>query len=902
MRTWFSKFSSLFHRRSLEERLDEEVRFHLDMEAAQQHRRGLTEEEAAFAARRAFGGEQNTREEYRDQRGLPMLETLLKDLQYGLRTLARNPGFTLVAALSLALGIGANTAIFTLINAVMLRSLPVKAPGELVAIGNIGRPGGISTGGARLDVFSYPLYQRLRDQNQVFTGLFASGRTGRLDANIEGGGDEPIRGRLVSDNYFTVLGVEPLRGRLFTTGDDSRQGANPSIVISFDYWQHRFAADPSILGKAIKINGTAFTIIGVGPQGFSGEVVGNLADVWIPLSMQAQVNPGDGRLDKRDSNWLLLLGRLKPGVTFEHARAEITALAIQGLLDFEGAASADRAREIRAQTVDIQLGGRGFSGLRNRFRQPLLTLMFVVGLVLLIACANVANLLLARATTRQKEISVRLAVGASRMRLVRQLLTESVLLASIGGVGGLLLAWAGSGVLLQLASNRPTPIPLDVKPDSVMLIFTAAVSLLTGVLFGLVPALRSTRVDLAPALKESARSVTGSGGWQLGKFLVVGQVALSLLLLVGAGLFVRSLINLETLDVGYPRSNLVTVNVDPIASGYAVSQDVPMTRQLIERFQAVPGVLGATVSMNGIFGGTDSTSDPLTVEGFTSTRREDVTANFDCAGPHYFQVVGVPLLNGRDFDERDKTGAPPVAILNQTMARFYFGSQDPVGRTIRAGKEAQYTIVGVSRDMKEKELKAKTERRFYVPFFQSKERLPDVVFEIRTRGDASLMLAPIRAEVQAFDPHLKILNLESVRTLIDQSIVDERLIAQLSGFFGALALLLAATGLYGIMAYTISRRANEIGLRMALGADKATMIRMVLRETLTLVTAGIAIGIPVALAASRLISASLSGLSANDPLTLLSAVVVMLGAAALAAWIPARRAAGIDPLIALRQE
>jgi predicted permease len=387
-------------------------------------------------------------------------------------------------------------------------------------------------------------------------------------------------------------------------------------------------------------------------------VVGTAADVWVPLSMQPQVNPGDGRLKRNDSHWLLLMGRRKPGVTLAQARAEITTLAVEATLDFTGGKSlpADQVREIRSQTVSVEEGDKGFSGLRSQFREPLIILMCVVGLVLLIACANIANLLLARASNRRKEMSVRLAAGASRFRLVRQLLTESVLLASIGGFAGVLLAWAGSGLLLRLASNRPTPIPLDVRPDGVMLAFTAGVSILTGILFGVVPALRSTSIDLSIALKESARSVGGGRGWQLGKLLVVGQVALSLLLLFGAGLFVRSLINLETLDVGYSRTNLVLIDADATGSGYAPARQLTLARQLSERLRTMPGVTGVAVSVNGLFNGTDSTSDSITTETFTSDRKEDTTCQIDSVGPRYFQVIGVPVLSGREFDEHDTCG------------------------------------------------------------------------------------------------------------------------------------------------------------------------------------------------------------------------------------------------------
>ncbi len=844
MRTLLQRVASLFRRRALDYQLDEELRFHLDMETDANRRRGMTAKAAEQAAHREFGGVERTKEIYRDRRGLPMLELLFRDLLYGLRTLRRSPGFTAVAVLSLALGIGANTAIFTLIDAVMLRQLPVRSPNELVTIGNPARPGGMSFGPLNLELFSLPLYRRLRERNSVFTGVFASGRINHLAARIDGGGDEPIRGRIVSANFFDVLGVKPALGRTFVDDGDRLNAGNPVVVIAYDYWQKRFASDAAVLGRTVKLNGAPLTVVGVGPRGFTGEVVGEAADVWIPLSMQAAVSPGYDWFEKPDGNWLLLMGRLRPGVSLAQARAQAGTLAIQGAIDLTGGSlSADEARDVWRKGVTVELGGRGFSALRRQFSGPLLTLMIVVGLVLLIACANVANLLLARATSRRKEISVRLAIGASRARLVRQLLTESVLLAALGGAAGLFLAFAGTPVFLRMAAGDGSPVPLDVHPSTAMLAFTAGVSLLTGILFGLTPALRSTRVDLSSALKESGRGVAGNSGWQLGKLLVVAQVALSLLLLVGAGLFVRSLMNLEALDVGYSRSHIAVLRVDPTAySGYAMPQQLPFTRRLLEHLHSIPGVTGVTVSENGIFGGTDSGSSGFQVEGYTSTRKEDLTASVDQIGPHYFSVVGVPILAGRDFDERDVAGSAPVAIINQTMARFYFGNRDPVGHVI-VDDGTRYTIVGLAKDMKERALKSTTERRYYLPFYQITDRIYGFNFEVRTRGDAAQTISVIRRETQTFDRNLKILSLAPVSRLIDQSITDERLIAQLSGFFGVLALLLAATGLYGVMAYAISRRASEIGLRMALGAARSDVIGIVLRETLVLVAAGIAIGI-----------------------------------------------------------
>jgi predicted permease len=896
-----ARFASLFRRRALDRQLDEELRFHLDMETEANRRRGMNARDASLAARREFGGVAHTQEMYRDRRGLPMLELFFRDLAYGFRTLRRSPGFTAIAVLSLSLGIGANTAIFTLIDAVMLRSLPVKAPEQLVSIGDASRPSATSTGPVYLELSSYPIYRRLRDENSTFGNLMASGRLDGGSVRIDGGAAEPVRGRFVTANYFDVLGVVPIRGRAFLPATDEGRAQSPEAVISYDYWERRFARDPAILGRTLSVNGAALSIVGVAPRGFMGEVVGIPAEVWIPMSMKAAVNPGYEWFTKNDIHWLLLMGRLRPGVSIAAAREQIRALVLQATIDLASPAlSADDVKDLRQMKVLVEPCARGFSAMRPQISRSLVIMMFVVGMVLLIACANVANLQLARAANRRKEISVRIAIGAGRARLVRQLLTESSLLAAVGGLLGLAMAYGGSLLLLYVTGPGNTA-NLDIRPNGAILAFTAGVSLLTGILFGITPALRSTRVDLSAALKESSRGVTASRGWQLGKLLVVGQVALSLLLLVGAGLFLRSLRNLEAKDVGYARENLVVLRVDPTASGYPIPQQLPLARRLLEHLQSTPGLNGVTVSENGIFGSTDSGSDGLQVEGFQSTRPQDLTASVDQIGPAYFHVVGVPLVAGREFDEHDAGNSPPVTIINQTMARFYFGNRDPVGRHIIDGGTS-LEIVGVARDMKERSLKAVTERRYYLPYYQISGRIYGFNFEMRTRGDATQMIAAIRRETQAFDPNLKIMNVSTVSSLIDNSIGDERLVAQLCTFFSALALLLAATGLYGVMAYAMSRRASELALRIALGAARSDVVSMVLRETLVLVGAGIAIGLPAALLAARFISNSLANVSASDPATLAASTLVLLVVALTAGWIPAHRASHIDPVVVLREE
>jgi predicted permease len=624
--TFGARIRGLFGRRALDQRLEEELRFHLDMETEKNCAHGMSLQDARAAARRSFGPTARIKEDYRERRGLPMLETFLKDLQYAVRGFSRNPAFAAIVIVSLGLGIGANTAIFTLIDAVMLRSLPVRSPDELVAVGDASRPTAHFTGGPMANIFSYPLYERLRDQNQVFSGLLASGNSGRLDVETASGAIDQPRGRLVSDNYFGVLGVSPIIGRAFSS-EDQRLGASPVIVVSYKYWVNHLGRSFDVLGRILQINGSPFTIIGVAPPRFSGEVVGIPTDIWIPLSMQPQVNPGSSRLDKRDSNWLLCMGRLKPDISIRRARAEMTRLVQNALIDYEGASkSPDALREIRSEKVDVQAGNKGFSWTRRHDASLLFTLMALVGLVLLIACANVANLLLARATNRQKEFSMRLALGADRTRIVRQLIPESVVLALAAGTVGVFVANLGSRFLAQLVSVtsglNPIPFEVDVHPNASVLSFDLGTSILTAILFGLVPALRSAHVDLAPALKESTHAAN-TAKRRLGRLLVVGQLALSVVILVGAGLFLRSIAHLNSVDVGYSRTNVVVMAVDLAGSRYPASQRLQATQRLTEFLSKMAGVAGVTVSSNGIFSHLDSSTDSLQVEGFVPTRKND---------------------------------------------------------------------------------------------------------------------------------------------------------------------------------------------------------------------------------------------------------------------------------------
>jgi predicted permease len=842
------------------------------------------------------------------------MTTLLEDVRFALRTLRLNPVFASVAALSLALGIGANTAIFSLIDAVLLRALPVHEPDRLVFLSDPGSSGvsiGIEDGTRSL--FTYEEFEHLREGARSVAALCAAeSNPARFQVRVEGGGSEEVRAKLVTHDYFKVLGVAPALGRGFTPQEDASPGAGPVAVLAHEFWQTRYGGDAGVLGRSIQINRLALTIVGVLPAGFHGEVVGDAPGVFVPMSMQPQLKPG--RFWLRDDSsraervmWLHVIGRLQPGIAVARAQSSIDVTFRRDLeARASGIADPDRRRQLMNQRIELKPGSRGGSGLRNRFAEPLVVLMAMVGLVLLVACANVANLLLARATARQKEIGLRLALGASRRRLVRQLLTESLVLSLIGGALGVLIAYWSAGLLVRLASSGPSPIPLELRPDARLLAFTAALSLLTGVVFGLVPALRATRVNLNTTLKDSAASVSAVGSrFSLGKALVVAQVAMSVLLLIGATLFVRTLANLQAADLGYNREGLLIIRVDPVSAGYSGPARAALYRRLLESLKTVPSVRGVALSENGFFSGTES-GDQVTVEGYRSAKEEDNSAAFDQVGPDYFGAVGIPILLGRGIGVQDTETSPRVCVVNEAFAKFYFGKASPIGKHVRdefPDTRETFEIVGVSRDARDHRVREDVRRRFYIPIFHGLGDIPpSAYYTIRASSDPDGLLPAVRRKVQEIDESLPIVNSTTVSTLVDRSITRERLIARLSSVFGVLALVLAAVGLYGVLSYAIARRTREIGIRMALGAAGGRVQRGVIRETLALVGVGLAIGVPGALACGRLVQSALFGLQPSDPGSVGVAVLVIVGVGLLAGYLPARRASRVDPLVALRWE
>jgi predicted permease len=844
-----------------------------------------------------------------------MTRHLLDDIRYALRTLRLNPGFACAAVLSLTLGIGANTAIFSLVDAVLLRSLPVADPDRLVFLSDPASSGvamGIQNGVRSL--FTYEEFEDLRDHTGTFTGVFcAESNPGRVSLRVRQDAPDDVRVKLVSGTYFEVLGTTAVAGRTLTRADDAAPGAAPFAVLGHDFWQGRFGGDRSVVGRPITLNRTAFTIVGVLPPAFHGETVGASPDLYVPIMMQPQMKPG--RMWLRDDPqraekvmWLHVGARLKPRVTLAQAQANVDVVFRQYLQrQASGITEAERRDRLRNQKITVAPGGRGASVVRERFAEPLVVLMAIVGLVLLLACANVANLLLARATGRQKEVGIRVALGAGRLRLVRQLLTESVVLAGLGGVAGVLFAQWTARVLVRVASaGQPSPIPLDVGIDGRMLAFTAALSLTTGVVFGLAPAIRGTRVDVNSTLKEHARGVSGSGRRiNLGKSLVVGQVAISLLLLVGAGLFVRALSNLEAVDLGYSRDNLLLVRVDPVAAGYNASTRPALYQRVLDQLRTLPGVRAVTLSENGLFSGTES-GDRITVEGYHSDKEDDQASAFDQVGPAYFSAIGIPVKLGREFDAHDVAGAVRVCVVNEAFAKFYFGSGNPIGKHVTdefPDTRATFEIVGVVRDARDHRLRDQVPRRFYLPVFQPLgDAPPSVYYIVRTASDANRLLPAVRKQILQVDAGLSIVSARTLDELLGRQMVTERMLAQVAGFFSVIALVLAGIGLYGVLAYSIARRTHEIGIRMALGATQRRVLAGVLGETLVLVAIGLGIGVPAALVCGRFVQSALYGLGDFDPVTLLVAVLVIAAVSVLAGLLPARCAAHVDPLVALRYE
>jgi putative ABC transport system permease protein len=907
LRLLLARLRALLRRETVLHDIDKEMQFHLDMETQTHIARGLPPEEARIAALKSFGNLGRFRDLAYEVRGGGMLETLWQDMRFGARMLIKRPGFTLVAVVTLALGIGANTAIFSLVNATLLPQLPVTEPESLVYVfsGNPGSP---------FSNASYPDYVEFRDQNQVFDGLAAwGGITASLNSNDQ---TDLVTGAIVTGNFFDLLGVRAARGRLISPPDDQTPGAHPVAVISHGLWQRRFGGNPGIVGQQISLNGQAFTIIGVLPAAYKGAAQNRVDDVYVPMMMQALMRPpragysgemNPDLLKVRRNRWLWLVGRLKPSVTIEQAQASLIPITKEQERLYPDTNRNRILTLTRLVDGDPEVRGSLFSvaGL----------LLSVVALVLLIACANVANLLLSRASVRRKEIAVRLALGASRGRLIRQLLTESLLLSLLGGAAGLLLAvWATD--VLKNAPPPPgvLPVSLDFGLDSRVLIFTLTLSALTGLVFGIAPALQASRPDLVSTLKNDSPALNHNHGrFNLRNSLVITQVALSFVLLIGAGLFLRSLWRAQAVEPGFDEDKLLTAPLNINLLRYTQAQGREFYRQAVERVEALPGVESASLariiplsggssvrslSIEGRAGSDNSFRSEGTGTGATNENAISVSV----VGPKYFQTVGIDLLKGRDFNGLDAEGSPGVVIVNETFAARHFTGEDALGKRLSVdGAQGPWReIVGIVRDSKYMTLTESLTPFAYLPLAQNHET--GMTLLVRTSNDPAGLAAEVRRTVQTLERNLPLTNVRTMRELIANSLYAARMGAALIGIFGLLALLLAAVGLYGVMAYAVSQRTHEIGIRMALGAQGSDVLQLVLREGMTLVAIGAVLGIVGAVIVSRLLVSFLYGISPIDLMTFIATALVLTVVAFIANLIPARRATKVDPLIALRYE
>jgi predicted permease len=832
-----------------------------------------------------------------------------QDVRYALRGMLASPGFALVAILSLALGIGANTALFSLWNGVLVSTLRVRDPGQLVILTNPNASGvsiGSQTGERAL--LTYAEFEQLRDHVESFSGLMASQSSlERLQVRVGNSDWEEATGRLVSGEYFDVLGVTAAFGRTFTAADDRSRA--PYVVISHDYWQRRFAGQPDVVGKTITVRKVALTIVGVGPASFSGETSGEKPELWIPLQMQPGVLPGRDWLHDKSSEkvmWLHAFGRLKPGVSIAQAEARANGV-------FKSALEAHYGTHVSAQALggflDQRLTARpaaaGASAVRNQLSEPLKVLLAAVGVLLLIACANLANLLLARGAARQKEIVLRLSLGASRVRLVRQLLTESLVLALCGGMAGLFAAYLFHRGLVRMITQTAERFQMGFDLEPRVLGFSIAVTVASAIVFGVLPAWLSTRADAGDSLKGQGRTSTNSGSQlRWGRVLVALQLALSLPLLAGAGLLIRTLHNLQQADLGFAREGLAVVSVDAQTAGYELNRREPLFRELLYRIQRIPGVRVASFSENGLFSGYDS-GDEIEVEGYTRTGRNDRGSRWDQVGPGYFSTLGVPVLLGREITADDQAGSPKVCVINESFAKQFFAGRNPLGMhitTIYGDRRLVHEIVGVVKDYRTHRVRGNMQPRYFAPITQPLGEYSAAVFEIRTTGAPGPVLSAVRKTIRDVDGTLPILRADIFEDRLASRMAQDRIMARLATAFGVVAILLAAIGLYGVLSYGTARRQGEIGIRIALGAEPRNVVRMILGETSGVLIAGLIIGGGLAYAAGRLLSSYLFGLPPHDPATMAFAVAVLLIVALAAAYLPARRASRLDPMAALRQE
>lgn len=834
---------------------------------------------------------------------------MLADLRFAFRTLSRTPIVTLVAILSLALGIGANTAIFSLLDQILLRGLPVPRSTELVNLTANGQRSGsnsTNTSGDGVSIFSYPMFRDLEQKQTVLSALAAHRNIGANIAYRK----QTFSGNVteVSGGYFPALQLQALRGRLIGPQDDRNRNGHPVAVLSHGGWLRRFNGDPGVIDQTVLINGASLTIIGIAPEGFSGSTLGQNPDFFVPISMHQTLVPGNRSLDNRRSYWVYLFGRLKPGVSFAQAQSAMNAL-YRGIINevdapLQKGASENFMKRFRDQQMTLLPGHLGQSFLQRNASTPIFFLLGITGFVLLIACANIANLLLARAAHRRREMSVRLSIGASRFQLVRQLLIESLVIAIAGGLTGLAVAYITGSLLLSYIPGAGD-IVLSPDLDFRSLFFTLAVSLSTGLLFGLFPALHSTKQDLVSALKDQGGAVSSAGGaTRFRQALVVAQIALSLLLLISAGLFLKSLVSVSRVDLGIRTENIIGFGLSPELSKYPPAQTRALFEKLEERLAALPGATNATVSLVPLIAGSNWGND-VSVDGFERGPDTDSNARYNMVGPSYFQTFAVRMVGGRTFTPADSLTAPKVAIVNQAFVRKFSPQSSILGKRMsnRGGRDSKndIEIVGVATDTKYSEVKDPAPPLFFLPYRQDPEIGQGWVY-VATRLPAEQLVPAVRRTVAELDPNLPIENLITMQQQVRENLFLERLISSFSASFALLATILAAVGLYGVLAFNVARRTREIGIRMAIGAQASQVRNLVLREVALLIAIGIALAVPAALALARTLESLLYEMKGNDPLVLVSATVLVAVVSLLAGYVPARRAMKIDPLVALRYE
>jgi predicted permease len=894
------RLRALLGRKLLERELYEELRFHLEQLATKFVRAGFSLDEAQQMAHLTLQGIEQTKEQCRDARGTALLDTTAQDLRYALRQLKGAPAFAVVAIIVLALGIGANTAIFSLLDAVMLRSLPVRNPQQLLVprwtakatphpydsddyepCFDSRRPK--AEGGC---TFPYPIFKLVESKGDIFSK--AAAFAGPVQLNVDA---SVVTGEIVSGSFFGTLGVHAALGRTFDEHDDTA-GAGATIVLSYSYWQRAFGGDPFVIGKTVRLNAIPFTVIGVAESGFNRLSPGRASELWLPIHSASQlgISWASLPLDSEHHFWLKIIARAKPGITPARAEAALTALFRNEMVH--------RSKVLKSSSdpvVEITPADKALTGVREMLAKPLYVLMCAVSLILVITCANIASLMTARAAARQREIAIRLAMGAGRGRIIRQLLTESVVLAALGRIAGVAVAWWGTRSLIASIWW----IHLDVGPDLRILLFTTAISLSSGLLFGIVPAIRGTRAfaafDTGSGALQQVMSSAARRPW-FGKLLVVVQVALATVMLVGAGLFERTLVNLKTIDIGFDASNILLFGVDPVSVHYNEPQIRSLYRTLRDRLAALPGVKSVTYSQEALLSNSLSSGD-YQIEGRPD--RKTVHMNILDVGPDFFHTMGIPLLTGRAFTSSEFTTDRSVAIVNRAFVRQYVHGRNPVGLHFADDAPAapRYEIIGVAGDAKYNNLRDEVKPTAYIPL-----RKGVAHFEMRTAGNPSALIPALRAVMRKVDPDLPLFDLKTQTQQIDDTLVIERLVAHLSVSFGLLALTLACVGLYGLLSYEVTRRTHEIGIRLAIGAEPHTVRREILRETLGIVLVGLIIGVPAALLSTRALTAMLYGIEANDASTLLAIASILVTVAAVAGYLPARRASLVDPMVCLRYE